>query len=173
MVDCFCLIVAPGGGGELQGIKRGIIELADLIVVNKADGDLLPAARRAVADYRHAVHLLRPKHPGWEVPVVPASAFQGTGIDEVWATVEKLVAHLREGDTLERLRSEQSVAWMWDEIRERLVESFRHDPRVAAHWTEAEAAVRSGHLSPTTAARGLLEAHGREPTTATDDAQKP
>ena len=62
---------------------------------------------------------------------------------------------------------------MWDEIRERLVESFRHDPRVAAHWTEAEAAVRSGHLSPTTAARGLLEAHGREPTTATDDAQEP
>jgi LAO/AO transport system kinase len=182
MVDCFCLIVAPGGGGELQGIKRGIIELADLIVVNKADGDLLPAARRAVADYRHAVHLLRPKHPGWEVPVVPASAFQGTGIDEVWATVEKLVAHLREGDTLERLRSEQSVAWMWDEIRERLVESFRHDPRVAAHWPEAEAAVRSGHLSPTSAARGLLEAHGTEPstatddtepTTATDDAQKP
>jgi LAO/AO transport system kinase len=173
MVDCFCLIVAPGGGGELQGIKRGIIELADLIVVNKADGDLLPAARRAVADYRHAVHLLRPKHPGWEVPVVPASAFQGTGIDEMWATVEKLVAHLREGDTLERLRSEQSVAWMWDEIRERLVESFRHDPRVAAHWTELEAAVRSGHLSPTTAARRLLEAHGREPTTATDDAQKP
>jgi LAO/AO transport system kinase len=164
MVDCFCLIAAPGGGGdELQGIKRGIIELADLIVVNKADGDLLPAARRAVADYRHAVHLLRPKHPGWEVPVLPASALQGTGIDEVWATVEKLVAHLREGDTLQRLRSAQSVAWMWDEIRERLVESFRHDPRVAVRWTETEAAVRSGHLSPTTAARGLLEAHGTGP----------
>jgi LAO/AO transport system kinase len=162
MVDCFCLIAAPGGGDELQGIKRGIIELADLIVVNKADGDLLLAARRAVADYRHAVHLLRPKHPGWEVPVLPASALEGAGVDEVWATVEKLVAHLREGDALERLRAEQSVAWMWDEIRERLVESFRNDPHVAVRWTEAEAAVRSGHLSPTTAARGLLEAHGTE-----------
>jgi GTPase len=170
MVDCFCLIAAPGGGDELQGIKRGIIELADLIVVNKADGDLLPAAQRAVADYRHAVHLLRPKHPGWQVPVLPASALHGSGVDEVWATVEKLVAHLREGDTLERLRAAQSVAWMWDEIRERLVESFRSDPRVAAGWAEAEAAVRRGHVSPATAARRLLEAHGTAPSGATGDA---
>ncbi|MGH9112072.1 MAG: methylmalonyl Co-A mutase-associated GTPase MeaB [Acidimicrobiales bacterium] len=172
MVDCFCLLVAPGGGDELQGIKRGIIELADLIVVNKADGELLPAARRAVADYRHAVHLLRPKHPGWEVPVVPVSALQGTGVDEVWATVEKLAAHLREGDALEQLRSAQSLAWMWDEIRERLVESLRHDPGVAARSADAETAVRRGRLSPTTAARRLLEAHGTEPVTETDDTKE-
>jgi LAO/AO transport system kinase len=168
MVDCFCLIVAPGGGDELQGIKRGIIELADVIVVNKADGDLLPAAHRAVADYRHAVHLLRPKHPGWQVPVLAASALQGRGVDEVWTTVEKLVAHLREGDALARLRSAQSVAWMWDEIRERLVDSFRHDRDVAARWSEAEAAVRTGRLSPTTAARRLLEAYGETQSTRDD-----
>jgi GTPase len=160
MVDCFCLIVAPGGGDELQGIKRGIIELADVIVVNKADGDLLPAAQRAAADYRHAVHLLRPRHPGWQVPVIPTSALDGAGVDEVWTTVEKLVAHLREGDRLERLRAGQSVAWMWDEIRERLLDSFRSDPHVAVGWSEAEAAVRAGRLSPTTAARRLLDLHG-------------
>jgi LAO/AO transport system kinase len=160
MVDCFCLIAAPGGGDELQGIKRGIIELADVIVVNKADGELLPAAQRAVADYRKAVHLLRAKHPGWQVPVIATSALEGAGIDEVWAAIEKLVAHLREGDRLERLRAGQSVAWMWDEIRERLVDSFRHDSEVAVRWSEAEAAVRSGRLSPTTAARRLLAAHG-------------
>ena len=85
MVDCFCLIAAPGGGDELQGIKRGIMELADVVVVNKADGDLLPAARRAIADYRQAVHLLRPKHAGWEVPVLATSALEGAGVDEVWS----------------------------------------------------------------------------------------
>jgi LAO/AO transport system kinase len=163
MVDCFCLVVAPGGGDELQGIKRGIMELADLIVVNKADGDLLPAAQRAVADHRHAAHMLRPKHPGWEVPVLAISALHGTGIDEVWAGVEKLEAHLREGGALDRLRAAQSVAWMWDEIRERLVDAFHADPVVAQHWHSTEAAVREGRVSPTTAARRLLDAH-RTPT---------
>ncbi|MGH9289205.1 MAG: methylmalonyl Co-A mutase-associated GTPase MeaB [Acidimicrobiales bacterium] len=160
MVDCFCLIAAPGAGDELQGIKRGIMELADVVVVNKADGDLLPAARRAIADYRQAIHLLRPKHTGWEVPVLATSALEGAGVDEAWRAVEKFVAHLREDDALERLRAGQAVAWMWDEIRERLIDSFRHDPRVAERWADAEGAVRAGVLSPTTAARRLLDAHG-------------
>ena len=163
MVDCFCLIVAPGAGDELQGIKRGIIELADVVVVNKADGDLLPAARRAMADYRQAAHLLRPKHTGWEVPVLATSALQGAGVDEVWAVVEKLVAHLREDAALDRLRAAQAVAWMWDEIREHLIDSFRQDPRVAGRWSNTEEAVRAGDLSPSTAARRLLEAHGVAP----------
>jgi LAO/AO transport system kinase len=162
MVDCFCLIAAPGAGDELQGIKRGIMELADVVVVNKADGDLLPAARRAMTDYRQAIHLLRPKHAGWQVPVLATSALEGSGVDEVWAAVEKLVAHLREGEALDRLRSGQAAAWMWDEIRERLVDSFRHDPDVAERWPDTEEAVRAGRLSPATAARRLLEAHGED-----------
>jgi LAO/AO transport system kinase len=163
MVDCFCLIVAPGAGDELQGIKRGIMELADIVVVNKADGDLLPAARRAIADYRQAAHLLRPKHAGWEVPVLATSALRGTGVDEVWSAVEKFVAHLREDDALDRLRAGQAVAWMWDEIREHLVDSFRRDPGVAERSSITEAAVRAGDVSPTTAARRLLAAHGDTP----------
>jgi LAO/AO transport system kinase len=160
MVDCFLIVAAPGGGDELQGIKRGIMELADVVVVNKADGDLLPAARRAVADYRQALHLQRPKHPGWSPPVVAVSALQGTGIDEAWAEVEKLSAHLRASGALDALRSAQAAAWMWDEIRERLVESFRADEAVAERWDEVDAAVRAGRISPTTAARELLAAHG-------------
>jgi LAO/AO transport system kinase len=160
MVDCFCLIAAPGGGDELQGIKRGIIELADVVVVNKADGDLLPAAQRATADYRHAVHLLRPKHPGWQVPVLAASALEGTGVDDVWKAVEKLVAHLQEDEALDRLRAGQAVAWMWDEIRESLIDSFSHDAAVAELWSGTVEAVRGGRLSPTTAARRLLRIHG-------------
>jgi LAO/AO transport system kinase len=160
MVDCFLIVAAPGGGDELQGIKRGIIELADLVLVNKADGDLLPAARRAVADYRQALHLQRPKHPGWSPPVMAVSALHGTGIDEAWAEVEKLSAHLRASGALDALRSAQAAAWMWDEIRERLVESFRADEAVARRWDEVDAAVRAGRVSPTTAARELLAAHG-------------
>jgi LAO/AO transport system kinase len=160
MVDCFVLIAAPGGGDELQGIKRGIMELADVIVINKADGDLLPAARRAASDHRQAVHLLRPKHPGWTVPVLLSSALQGTGIDEVWQEVERFSAHLRADGGLDRLRAQQSVAWMWTEVQERLVETFRRDERVAKRLADIEAAVQTRHLSPTTAAHELLAAHG-------------
>ena len=156
MVDCFVLLAAPGGGDELQGIKRGIMELADVVVVNKADGDLQPAATRAVADYQHAVHLLRPKHPGWQVPVLPVSALTGTGVDETWTAIEGCVDHLRETGDLTKLRSSQAVAWMWDEIRETLLDSFRRDPSVAARWPEIETAVRDGRLSPASAARTLL-----------------
>ena len=175
MVDCFLLLAAPGGGDDLQGIKRGIMELADVIVVNKADGDLLPAANRAVSDHRHAVHLLRPKHPGWEVPVVPASALEGTGVDEVWAAVERLDAHLRSAGALDRLRADQAVAWMWDEVREQLVDTFRADPRVAARWAEVEADVRAGRRSPTTGARNLLAAptEGDGPTAGPPPADPP
>jgi LAO/AO transport system kinase len=157
MVDCFVLLAAPGGGDELQGIKRGIMELADVVVVNKADGDLLPAATRAVADYQHALHLLRPKHEGWEVPVLPASALQGRGIDEAWAAIRRCTDHLAGTGALPALRSAQAVAWMWDEIRETLLDGFRHDPAVAARWSDVEAQVRAGHLSPASAARSLLE----------------
>jgi LAO/AO transport system kinase len=165
MVDCFVLVAAPGGGDDLQGIKRGIMELADVIVVNKADGDLLPAARRAASDYRQAVHLLRPKHPGWSVPVLLASAVEGSGVDEVWDEVGRFEAHLREGGGLDRLRADQSVSWLWTEMRERLVDAFRRDERVAKRLVEVEDAVRAGEVSPTTAAHELLAAHG----VATDD----
>ncbi|HEY8525555.1 MAG TPA: methylmalonyl Co-A mutase-associated GTPase MeaB [Acidimicrobiales bacterium] len=162
MVDCFLLLAAPGGGDELQGIKRGIMELADVIVVNKADGDLRPAAERAVADYRHAVRLLRPKHVGWTVPVLAASALEGTGIDEAWAAVEDLEAQLRRNGALDRLRADQAVSWMLQEIRERLVESFRRDERVTKMWDQVESDVRAGRRSPATGARELLAAHGAE-----------
>jgi GTPase len=163
LVDCFVLLAAPGGGDELQGIKRGIMELADVVVVNKCDGDLAPAANRAVADYRHAAHLLRPKHPGWEVPVLPVSALEGSGVDDVWAAVERLEEHLRTSGALDRLRAAQAVAWMDEEIRETLVESFRNDAQVAARWGTVEAAVRAGRMSPGSAARELLAAAGHQP----------
>jgi LAO/AO transport system kinase len=106
---------------------------------------------------------MRPKHPGWTVPVLAASALQGTGVDEAWAEIERFEDHLRAGGGLERLRAEQAVAWMWAEVRERLLDALRHDARVAKRLADVEGEVRAGRLSPTTGAHELLDAHGVSP----------
>jgi len=160
LVDLFVLIAAPGGGDELQGIKRGIMELADVVVVNKADGDLLPAAQRAAADLRNAVHLLRPKRPGWEIPVLLASSVEGTGIAELWDAVQDGIGRLRADGALDALRADQAVAWMWDELRESLMASFRDHPAVTKLLGPLEAAIRAGERSPSSAAQELIEAAG-------------
>jgi LAO/AO transport system kinase len=157
LVDLFLLLAAPGGGDELQGIKRGIMELADLIVVNKADGDLLPAAQRAASDLRKAVHLLRPKRPGWEVEVLLASARDGIGIPEVWAAVEAGVDRLRSGGFLDELRADQAVRWMWDEVREELEARLLRGPGTAELGEQLEQEVAALRLSPGHAAARLLD----------------
>lgn len=159
LVDLFLLVAAPGGGDELQGIKRGIMELADVIVVNKADGNLLPAAQRAAGDLRKAVRLLRPKRPGWEVAVLLASALEGDGVPELWTAVSAGVEGLRTDGRLDALRREQAVSWMWDEVRESLVDAFRSDEAVTAMLAGLETAIRAGERSPTSAAQALIDAH--------------
>jgi LAO/AO transport system kinase len=156
LVDLFLLVASPAGGDELQGIKRGIMELADLIVVNKADGDLADAAGRAASDLRHAVHLLRPKRAGWEVDVLTASALTGTGIPELWAAVES--AHDRLGGALVEQRARQSVAWMWSEVTETLVDRLKADPQVRSQLHDLEQRVAAGELPAATAAQQLLSA---------------
>lgn len=156
MVDLFMLLLPPAGGDELQGIKKGIVELADLIVVNKADGDLVAAARHAVAEYRHALHLLRPSNPAWRVPVLSCSAITGTGVPEVWESIGRYRAALEPSGDLARRRAEQARAWMWNEIRESLMAAFADDPSVAADLARTEAAVAAGSETPGAAARRLL-----------------
>lgn len=159
LVDLFVLLASPAGGDELQGIKRGIMELADVIVVNKADGDLVPAAQRAAADLRQAVHLLRPKRPGWEVSVLLASGLHGDGVPELWQEITAKVRELADGDELARLRAEQAVAWMWNEVREELLVSLRADPAVSEALPLVEDDVRAGRRAPTSAAQDLLRRH--------------
>ena len=158
MVDLFALLVAPGGGDELQGIKRGIMELADLVIVNKADGDLAAAAGRTRADYASAVHLLRPKWRGWATEVLAVSALAGTGIDEVWAAIERFCAALAADGELTEARAAQATAWLWSEVGDTLLDRFRDDPAVAAVLPGVEADVAAGRLAPTRAARRLLDA---------------
>jgi len=157
LVDLFVLVASPAGGDELQGIKRGIMELADLIVVNKADGDLAAAAGRAAGDLRHAVHLLRPKRPGWEVDVLTCSALTGQGVPELWEAVTS--AHDRLGpDGVVELRAAQNVAWMWSEVTDTQVDRLRAHPEVQGLVPELEAAVARGDTSAAVAAQQLLRA---------------
>ncbi|MCU0309404.1 MAG: methylmalonyl Co-A mutase-associated GTPase MeaB [Acidimicrobiales bacterium] len=160
MVDLFVLLVAPGGGDELQGIKRGIMELADLVVVNKADGDLAPAAGRTRSDYAAAVHLLRPKWASWSTEVLACSGLDGSGVPEVWSAVERFVDAVGASGELERVRAGQATAWLWSEIGDTLMDRFREDPAVTEALPAVEEAVASGALTPTVAARRLLEAFG-------------
>jgi LAO/AO transport system kinase len=160
IVDCMLLLTAPAGGDELQGIKRGIMEYADLVVVNKADGELQDAAQRSAADLRHALHLLRPRHAGWMPPVLTASAIEGSRIAEVWAAVAALREHLVRTGALATLRQDQAVSWMWDEVREELVRHAREQLGDVATVVDA---VRSGRMAPTSAARRLLERLGQLP----------
>lgn len=157
MVDIFTLLVSPAGGDELQGIKRGIMELADLVVVNKADGDLAAAAGRTRADYAGAVHLLRPKWQAWATEVMSCSALGSTGIVEIWEAVERFTAALEQSGELRTARADQATAWLWSEISDTLLDRFRADPAVAGLLLEAEAAVATGTRTPTRAARQLLD----------------
>jgi len=160
MVDLFALLVAPGGGDELQGIKRGIMELADLVIVNKADGDLAAAAARTRGDYASAVHLLRPKWNAWSTEVLACSALQKAGISEVWTAVEAFSAAVNANGELAEARAHQATAWLWSEIGDTLLERFRSSGSVSAQLPSVEADVAAGRVTPTRAALSLLEAFG-------------
>ena len=158
MVDLFVLLLAPGAGDELQGVKRGIVELADLLVVNKADGDLADLARHTAADYAHALHLVRSGDDHAIERVRMCSALLGEGIDELWAVVGRLLATARASGELDARRVEQAHAWMWSEVTETLLDELRDDAAVRARIDALEDDVSRGRLSPAAAARQVLAA---------------
>lgn len=155
MVDLFALLLLPGGGDELQGIKKGIVELAELVIVNKADGDMRSAARRAAAEYRSALRMLRPLTENWKVPVLEVSALEKQGLESVWKAILKHREVLGEAGLAAR-RAEQAKAWMWSEIEEELRAAFMADPQVAERLPLAERGVAAGEVTPAAAARDLL-----------------
>jgi LAO/AO transport system kinase len=158
MVDTFVLLLAPAGGDELQGIKRGIVEIADLLVVNKADGVLKDLAERTRAEYQSALHLLRPASVHWTPRVLCASALERTGIAEVWEAVERFREAMAAAGEIEASRERQTLAWMWSQLGEALEARLRAAPAVAERLGEIERRVATGDLSPTAAAAELLAA---------------
>ncbi|WP_341913387.1 methylmalonyl Co-A mutase-associated GTPase MeaB [Ferrovibrio terrae] len=161
MVDMFLLLLAPGGGDDLQGIKRGIMELADLVIINKADGDLLPKARLAAADYRMALHLMRPRHSEWQPQVQMVSALLNEGIDAVWATIEDFRAKLDATGSFQAQRRHQAEGWLLRELQDGLLDWLRHDPAIAGELPKLQKAVGAGKTTPAAAARKILSMLGK------------
>ncbi len=151
MTDFFLVLALPGAGDELQALKKGVVELADMIVVNKADGDNLPRAKLAAAEYSAALHILSPHSPNWSPPVVTSSALKGDGVEKLWAHVLDHQKKLTASGELEARRGEQQVKWMWTMLEERLFEPLRSDRAVKAALPRIEAEVAAGRLAPANA----------------------
>jgi LAO/AO transport system kinase len=156
MVDLFMLLLLPGGGDELQGIKKGIVEIADLLLVNKADGELKQAASRAAAEYQSAVRMLRPAAADWIPPVNTCSALTGDGIAPTWERIGEYRDLMRSDGRLEKRRAEQARAWMWSEVDDALLAAFREHDGVRERLEALEQAVMDGRTPATAAAQELL-----------------
>jgi len=160
MVDTFLLLTIARTGDSLQGIKKGILEIADVIAVNKADGEHARPARAAARELSGALRMMAPTSPWWRAPVLACSGQSGTGLDDVWAAVTRHRATLDEHGELARKRATQQVDWMWSMVRERLLDRLRTDEGVRAALPDVERSVRAGTLTPTLGADTLLTTLG-------------
>lgn len=158
MVDFFLVMMLPGAGDELQGIKKGVLELADALVVNKADGGNEIAAQRAVRDYRAALSLTAPANPSWVPPVLAVSAIEGTGLDQVWEQIQAYYRVVTDSGELADRRAVQQVRWMWAMVEDRLRDRLRASPEVANLAELLEQQVAAGQVAPAAAADQVLAA---------------
>lgn len=161
MVDIFCVLMLPGAGDDLQGIKKGVLELAELIAVNKADGDDVARALRAAADYELALHMMTPVTPTWNPPVITCSGLANTGLDDFWDQVRLHRRKLSETGELAERRRDQQVRWMWSLLDDRLHRDLRAAPEVRDALDHLVGAVRDGSTTPTAAADELWARYRR------------
>lgn len=164
MVDFFLALMLPGAGDELQGIKKGLLEIADLIAINKADGDNRLRARQAMSHYKNALRIIEPESPSWRPPVLMVSALTGDGLMELWREIGRHREKLTATGELARKRRRQQVQWMWSMLESRLLHALRHHPQVRGLLPEMERAVAEEQLTPTLAVERILAAFGVAPT---------
>ncbi|MBV8919461.1 methylmalonyl Co-A mutase-associated GTPase MeaB [Bradyrhizobium sp.] len=157
MTDFFLALMLPGAGDELQGIKKGLVELADMIAINKADGDNVKRANIAAADYRGALHILSPRSRHWQPPVVTYSALTGAGIAELWQTVLDHRAAMTASGEFASRRREQQVKWMWSMLESRMMARLRSDAAIRAKAKKIESEVAEGRIAPALAAETIAE----------------
>ena len=160
MTDFFLVLMLPGAGDELQGIKKGVIELADMLAVNKADGDNVKRATAAAAEYRAALHIISAGSELWTPPVITFSALAGNGIAELWENISKHRERMSAAGVLAARRREQQVKWMWAMLEERVMARLKSDPALRARLPTLEAAVAAGRTSPAIAVDELAKSLG-------------
>lgn len=160
MTDFFLVLMLPGAGDELQGIKKGVLEIADMIAVNKADVDELQTMR-AIRDYANALHIVTPATATWTPPVVSCSGLKQTGLDVLWEKIEDHRAKLTKTGEFEAKRQRQQIHWLWSLVEDRLMSELRQHPRVVEQIDDTERAVAEGRLTPTLGADVLLDAFGK------------
>ena len=160
MTDFFLVLMLPGAGDELQGLKKGVVELADMIAINKADGENVARAAAAAAEYRAALHILGARSPHWTPPVVTYSALTGTGIAELWAKVLEHRERMGGAGELAARRRAQEVKWMWAMLEDRIASRLRSDPALRAKLPRIEAAVAEGRMAASVAAEELAAGLG-------------
>ena len=160
MTDFFLVLMLPGAGDELQGLKKGIVELADMIAINKADGDNIARATAAAAAYRAALHILTPRSSAWSPPVMAYSALTGEGIAQLWQSVLDHRECMTQSGELAARRREQQVKWFWAMLEERMLARVRSDPALKGKLPKLEAAVAEGRVSPALAVEEIAAAIG-------------
>jgi LAO/AO transport system kinase len=160
LTDFFLVLMLPGAGDELQGLKKGIVELADMIAVTKADGDNRPRANATAAEYRAALHILTPRSKHWTPPVMTFSGLTGDGIAALWQNVLDHRERLTESGEFAERRRAQQIKWMWALLQERMLAPLRTDPKVKAKLPQFEAAVAEGRLSPVLAVEEIVRLIG-------------
>lgn len=156
MTDCYLLLLQPASGDTLQGIKRGIMELADIVVVNKADGSLLPAARESATHTLRALAYLNSTTPGWQRPVVLCSALENTGLDEVDQQIQAYLTHTKQNGSFAQKRNQQRLNWLEDETIAALIDRFKHDDSIQAQYQKVRQQIKEGY-SPTRIAASFVD----------------
>ena len=162
MVDFFLALMLPGAGDELQGIKKGILELADMIAVNKADGEMKNAANRAVMEYQHALDILNPKSANWKPRSLSCSAYTGDGLVAIWETICDYKRLLKDAGEWQEKRKSQQVEWMWAIIKERILSKIETNEKVQSLVPQLELQVAESKLTPALAALEILTVVGNE-----------
>lgn len=162
MVDCFTFLALAGAGDQLQGIKKGVLEMADLVAINKADGPNLKNAKRAARELAAAMRMVRPENALWHPPTITISAVEHDGIDTFWNHVNDHHTAMVESGIFEKTRREQQVQWMWSMVHETLLQRLNTDPEVVKTRRLVEAQLREAQITPTLAAERILAAFDKE-----------